>query len=117
MDRRSCANRAAVRLNTLQFDFDPVILAAYVVSQQGRWLVQIHDHDIQIAVVVEVTESTAAAAVQGVYRRTCLPRQLFKAAIPQAAKHDARPLVRLIWSVLQLRVDSARHPEDVRVSI
>src|ERR1035437_7331940 len=56
---------AAVALYALKTDLDPVVAGRSVVAQQRRRLIDVHDQDIHVAVVVEVAKGQAAAAVAG----------------------------------------------------
>ena len=55
---------AAVRLHALQLNLEPVLLAVQIVSQQRWRLVHVDDQHVDVAVIVEVAEGAAAAAVR-----------------------------------------------------
>ena len=55
------ANRAAIGIDPDQLDLEPIGLAAQIIAQQARRLVEIDDQDVYIAIVVEVAEGAAPA--------------------------------------------------------
>src|SRR5579863_1893055 len=88
-----------------------------VVAQQRWWLVQVHGKNVNIAIVVEIAERATAAAVACDSARTSLGRNLFETSVSKTAEDDARPAIRLVWSSLHLRINSASNPENVRGAI
>src|SRR3954468_17993956 len=63
VDYNSSTDSAAVRFRSHQLYFQPVVIAANVISQQGRRLVEIDDKNVDIAVVVEISKGASTAAV------------------------------------------------------
>jgi hypothetical protein len=82
-------NGAAVALNSLKTDLDPMVAGRSVVAQQRRRFIDVHDQDIHIAIVVEVAEGNAAAAVAGDDTGTSFRTQLSEGALASIAKQDA----------------------------
>src|SRR5258705_8065895 len=58
-----CANRAAIASHSNQQDFQPVVSARQIISQQRWWLVHVPHEDVDVAIIVEIPESAAAAGV------------------------------------------------------
>ena len=73
-----------------QPDLDPVMIGRSVVPQQRRRLVLIHDHDVEIAIVIEVAEGAAATQWAPQARAGLRIIQLLESPIAQIAKDDAR---------------------------
>ena len=63
LDRHAGADGAAIGFHSDQLDLEPVILAGDIVAQQRWRLIQIHDQDIHVAIVIEIAESASAAAM------------------------------------------------------
>ena len=109
------ADRAAIGFHADQFHFQPVMIAAHIVAQQRRRLVEIDDQDVDVAVIIEIAKRAAAAGMDGGYARPRLFDQLFKFAIPQVAENDARRLERIRGQpLLHFRIDAARWPRTDR---
>ena len=71
----------------------PVRLAGNVVSQERGRLVEIYDDNVEVAVVIEVTERAPAAAMRGCHTGTSFGDQLFKHALAQISENRSRSLV------------------------
>src|SRR5580658_8604782 len=56
-------DRAAVGCHSFEFHLDPVLFSFDVISQQGWRFIHIDDEDVEISVIVEISEGAAAAAV------------------------------------------------------
>jgi hypothetical protein len=91
-----------------------VIGAAHVVAQQRGRLVQIHDQDIDVAIVIEIAEGHAAA---GMRLGDAGPRQVaqfFEFAVSQIAKnHAGRFVGRVGRLLLHFGIDHAGGEEQV----
>src|SRR5258708_37517716 len=112
------SNRASIRLASDEFDLKPMLVRGGIIAHEGRGLVAIHDDDVQIAVIVEVSEGATAAGVQCSHSWASFVAQLFKPPIPQIAKNNARALVRkLRKGFLYVGVDVSCNQKDVRVAI
>ncbi len=59
------ADGAAVGFDARQLDLEPVVAAGHVVAQERRRLILIDDQDVDVAIVIEIAEGTAAAGVRG----------------------------------------------------
>jgi len=81
-------NCAAIRLHTLQLDLQPVLVGLHVIPQQRWRLVHIHDQHIHIAVIIEVAERAAPAAVR---RRTKIRRHAARLRYSRRTPPCARP--------------------------
>ena len=64
MDEHTGANRTPVRFHADEPNFRPVVMVAQIVAKQGRRFAAINDQNVQVTVVVEVAEGTAAAGMQ-----------------------------------------------------
>src|SRR5258708_7722450 len=115
MDENSGSNGTAVGLHALQFHLDPMIsLAAEVIAQQRRRLVQINDQDVDIPIVVEVSKSASPTTVGRRYARARLLDEFFKDAVAQIPKNGARCFVGILReSSFHLRVNMAGNHEKV----
>ena len=69
-DAHPRADGGAIALRSNQFDLDPVLLVAAIVAQQGRDVIHVQDQCVDVAIVVEVAESGAAAGKALVDART-----------------------------------------------
>src|ERR1035438_6141610 len=85
-NQHSCANCASIALDPLESNLDPVVARRRIVAQQGRRLVLIHYENIDIAVVVEVAESTSTAAMVCSQSRAPFIAYLRESPIAQIAK-------------------------------
>src|SRR6266568_32436 len=112
-NRDPATDGAAVRLDARQLYFDPVVVAREVVAQQRRWLVVIHDQDVDVAVVVKVSECATAARVQGLHARPGILDQFLELRSSEISENDARRAV----VVSNLWVDAAGYAEDVGIAI
>ena len=65
LDGDSCANRRGGASRARQHDRQPVPPRCQIVSHQRRRLVQVDDHRVDVAVVVEIAERRSAAGVGG----------------------------------------------------
>lgn len=71
MDENPGSYATAVGLDALQLHLDLIIsLAAEVIAQQRRGLVQINDQDVDIPVVVEVSKRASATTVRRRHSRS-----------------------------------------------
>ena len=57
------SNRAAVGFHSFEFHLDPVLFSLDVISQQGWRFIHIDDEDVEISVIIEISEGAAAARV------------------------------------------------------
>ena len=73
--------------------------ARNVVAQQRWRFVQVDDENIYVAIVVEIAECAAAAAVLRDDPRPGFGRNLLETPVPEAAEDDTRSSVGLVWSV------------------
>src|SRR5208283_3649764 len=88
-----------------------------VVAQQRWRLVHIYDQNIQIAVVVDITECAAAARMRRGHTRTGIGN-LFEGAVAKVPEQKSGRLVRVLrQELLNLRVDASGDQEDVRPAI
>ena len=71
-DQRTGADSASVGFGGIQLHLEPAVIPFDVIAQERRWLVEVDDQNIEIAIVVEVTEGAAAAAVGGAYAGAAL---------------------------------------------
>jgi len=107
----------ALRLDLCdQPHFQPVMRSPQVVAQQSGRLVHIQDQNVEVAVVVKITEGAAATGV-----RRCYPRarigDLLKRAVRQIAKENARRLVGILGEeLLDFGIDAARNEKKCPAS-
>ena len=86
-------------------------------SSDGR-LVLVHDHDVEVAIVIEIPKSAASADVPGADRRPRFVADPGKGSIAPIAEQHAGPFVGEFWvDFLHFRVNVSRYPEDVRVAV
>ena len=112
------ADGAAVGLDADQLHFHPMVAAGNVIPQQRGRFVHIHYEDVDIPIVVEVSESTAAAGVLGADAGSSLLDQLFEFAVAQVAVDYSRRLVLVARNHgFQFRVNVAGHQEQVGQSV
>src|ERR1041384_366805 len=81
-NQNTCPDRAAVRLCSNQFNFEPMIRTAHIVAQQRRRFVEIDHQNIQVSIIVEVAERASTATVVRSNAGSSFFLQLFKSPIP-----------------------------------
>ena len=81
VDENSGSSGAAIGLYALQLHLDPVRLAAQVIAQQRRRLVEINDQYVDIPVVVEVPKSASSTTVGLRNARAGLLEEFFENAL------------------------------------
>src|ERR1700722_2691500 len=57
------SDRTAVGFHSFEFHLDPVLFSLDIISQQGWRFIHIDDEDIEIPVIIEISEGAAAAGV------------------------------------------------------
>ena len=80
--QHASSDRAAIRFCAHQLELEPVVRAAEVIAQQRRRLVEIDYQDVQISIIVEVTEGAPPAAMLGGYARAGFLHKFFEGSIP-----------------------------------
>src|SRR5207248_10305332 len=90
----SRADGAAVRLRADEPDLEPVSRLArigfQIVPKQRRRLVHIHHEDVDIAVIIEIAERAAPAAVRRADTRPRLIDQFFEFPVTQVPEYKTR---------------------------
>lgn len=107
-------------LTPLSLHFDPVVVAEDVVSEQRRRLVEIEDHEVQVAIVIEIAHAAAAAGVRRGNTRTGVGavQQFFKSAVSKITKQDARAAVGKLRQLLfHFRINAAGDPKQIGPAI
>ena len=64
LDDDPSADGTAIGVRTNEFHLQPAVPGQNVIPKQGRWLIQIDNQDVEIAIVVEITEGAASADVR-----------------------------------------------------
>ena len=82
-DANAGADRGAIALGADQLDLDPVLLVAAVVAQQRRHIVHVQNERVDVAIVVVVAESGAAAGEAFADARSHRRGHVFELAIAQ----------------------------------
>src|SRR5258708_32907397 len=94
-----------------------MVRSLQVISQEGRRLVHIQDENIQVTVVVKIAECATSTRVGRRNSRAGIC-DLFKGAIPEVSKENARRLVGVLRKLLfDLGIDASSYEEDVRPPI
>ena len=83
------ADRAAIGFGADQLYLQPRIVAGNVIAQQRRRLVQIDHQNVEIAVIIEISESAAPAVVRFQDRGSGLIRELLESSLAQVAKQHS----------------------------
>src|SRR5258708_34717560 len=65
VNKHTSANGDSIGFDTFQFHLEPVSFPTAIVAQQRRRLIQVHDENVHIAIVIEVSKSTATTAMPG----------------------------------------------------
>src|SRR5258708_36943052 len=89
VDEYAGANRAAVRFHAFQLYFEPVVFSAYVVSKKRRRFIQVDHENVDVSVVVEISNGAAPATVCGSDTGAGGIRQLLELAFAEIPKHTA----------------------------
>src|SRR5262249_29699919 len=117
-DNHARPNRAAIRLYPSQLNLDPIRLAAEVVPQQGWRFVEVNDEHIQIAIIVEVSESAAPATVWCGDAGAGGLDQLFENPLAKISENSAWGFVGILWKLpSSFRINVARNHEQVGVAV
>src|SRR5262249_3983313 len=92
------------------------------IAQQGRRLVHIHYHHVDVPVVVEIAEGRAAARVWRIHALAALSGHVPKDPAPQVApevpEDEARAAIRVLLEMfLDLRIDIPCHEDDIGPSV
>src|SRR5215469_15327149 len=115
VDQHSGANGAAIRLHALELNFDPVLFSRKIVPQKGGRFVHVDDEDIDVAIVVEIAKSAAAAGMRFGYSGTRLSRKFLESSVSQVTEKDARRSIRIIRELaFHFGVNAAGHNEQIR---
>src|SRR5205814_2371436 len=84
------------RLSPNTFHFEPVVFRRAVVAQQRRGFIHIDDDYVDVAVVVEVSESRTAAGARLRYHCARLGSDVGKTSIPEVSIQDLPLLKRKV---------------------
>ena len=84
---------AAVGLGADALHQEPVPSITAAIAEQGRQVIEIVDHDVDIAVVVNIAKSTPAADALRHDSRACIGRYVGKFAVRQIPIENAALLV------------------------
>src|SRR6516225_2712158 len=85
-----------------------------IVAQQRRGLIDVHDQDVEVAVVVKIAEGRATAGMRFGDGRAGAVQKLLEAAAAQVAEQHPRRLVRKLRMLpLHLGEDASRYPEQI----
>jgi hypothetical protein len=95
-DDDSGADRAAIAPRSPRANFDPAIGGRSIVAQQRRRLILIHDHDVEVTVVIEVAKGAAAAYMVRGNRRLRRVVEFDEGAVTLVAKENARSATRIL---------------------
>ena len=90
----SGSDRASVGFSSDQFYLEPVVLRGSIIAQERGGLVQIHDDNVEIAIIIEISESAAAAGMRCCNARTSFLDKFFKTALAQIPENNTWSLVR-----------------------
>src|ERR1700735_4859167 len=99
VDQHAGSDRTAIRFHTLQLHFQPALFDCYVISQKRGRLIHVDDENVEVAIVIEVSEGASPATVRRGNAVTRLRLQFFKSAVSQIPKQNTRSLV---WILRQL---------------
>src|SRR5437667_5736908 len=108
----------AIRFCAFELNLNPVRLPREVVSQKRRRFVEVDDDDVDVTVIIEISEGATAAAMQGGNARAGFRDQLFKYALAQVSENRARSLVRVLGELLlHLRRDMTGRHKQLRLAV
>src|SRR6266487_2048350 len=103
-----------VRTRSHQFRLQPVPSAAHIITQQRRWLVDVHDQDIDVPIVIEVAEGHATAGMRFSDRRASIVQKFLEFTSAQVAEqYPGRLVGKLRMLLFYLGKGASGHPEDV----
>src|SRR5437588_5877122 len=110
--------RTAIGFCTFELNLNPIRLPREVVSQERRRLIKINNDDVDVAIIVEIAEGAAAAAMRGCNAGACCVHQLFKHSLPQVSENHARRLVRVLRKLfLNARLNMTGGHKQVRTAV
>src|SRR5258708_771274 len=91
------SNRSAIGFCAFELNLKPVYFAGEVVSQKRRRFVKVDDDDVNVAIIIEISESAATAAMLGCNARTRFVDQFLKYTLTQVSEDRPRSLVGVLW--------------------
>src|ERR1700686_684288 len=90
MDEHTRPNRTAIAPRAFQAYFKPVIAGRRVIAQQGWRLIAIHNENIEVPIIIEVTQGAPAAHMRRRDPRTGLHSHLQEASVSVVTEKNAR---------------------------
>ncbi len=96
MRQDASSDGSAIGFCAFELNLNPVGLPCEVVAQKRRRFVKVDDNDVNIAIIIEIPESAAAAAMLGGHAGPCFVNQLLKYALPQVPENRPRSLVGIL---------------------
>src|ERR1035437_4352869 len=79
------ADGRAVAMGAEQFDVDPIVFVAAVISQQRRVIVHVQDQYVHVTIVVKVAKGAAAAGIYRSYPRAQILGNVLELRVSQIA--------------------------------
>src|SRR5262249_53103738 len=112
------ANAIPVAAGMLQTYLEPVISRRPAVVQERRAAIDVVDQDVEVAVVVVISDGRAPAAVKLPKRRPAVRAYAFEFAIAQIAKQEQRLVVGETERLgVDLRIHVAVYSQEVQPAI
>src|SRR6267143_1830905 len=95
-----------------------MVVTAHIVAQERWSFAEIDDKNVQVTIIVEITEGASAARMGSRNTGSSFLDQFLETAIAQISKNDAGILIRILQErFFHFRVDTPRGHEEVGESI
>src|SRR5581483_2881310 len=118
VDQNPRADSASIRLHTFELHLEPILFSTQIVPQQRRSFIQIHNQNVDVAIIVEIPESASAAAMGRRYAMSRSVDEFLELAVPQVSKHSARRLVGILRQLaFNFGINVAGYHEQVGVAV
>src|SRR5262245_1219454 len=112
------ADTATVRFGSNGPNCNPIVVSRRIAAQQLRVRVDWVDHDVSVAVIIEISECAASAGVRFHKRPANLFSDVFKTPIAQVAVENlALTVSDLPFQLINFGINVAVNQEDVEPAI
>src|SRR5260370_34901074 len=86
MGQYASSDCTAIGFCAFELNLKPVYLAGEVVSQKRRGFVKVDDDDVNVAIIIEISESPATAAMLGCNASTRFAGKFLKCTLTQLSR-------------------------------
>ena len=116
-DSHACSKRRSITFRPDQFDLDPIVLIPAIVAEQRGNLIHVVHDNVDVAVVVEIAEGTAATRMARSNPGPHFLRNILEFAIAEVAINNARFQECLIGMLIHSWINMSIDLEDIGPAI